>query len=400
MTSRDDETDPLASTLVVIPARGGSKGIKDKNLERVGGRPLVTRAVESAATTPGVSHVVVSTDDPRIARLAAAAGATVVERPKELAGDESSSESAVLHALDWLGEARLPDVTVLLQCTSPFIDKAALGRAIRRVARNEADVAISVLPSHSFIWREGVHGLVGVNHEAHVRLRRQDRKPEVVETGAFYVMRTAGLIATRHRFHGRVVGEAVHPLTAMEIDTTDDLALARAISSQLDNPRSTPVHVDALVTDFDGVHTDDRAWLGEDGREFVAVSRSDGMGISQVKAAGIKVLILSTEANPVVRARAAKLGVAVMHGVDDKASALRAWMKEQGLDPDRVAYLGNDLNDLAAMDEVGWPVAVPNARTRVKAQARLVLAEPAGDGAVRELCDLILASTRPEEGAP
>jgi N-acylneuraminate cytidylyltransferase len=148
--------------------------------------------------------------------------------------------------------------------------------------------------------------------------------------------------------------------------------------------------VDAVVTDFDGVHTDDTVLVGQNGEEFVTVSRSDGMGISRLRAAGVPVLILSTETNPVVSARARKLGVDVEQGSADKAATLTAWAEERGISLDRVAYLGNDVNDLACLELVGWPVAVPEAHPRVLAAARLVLAAPGGDGAVRELSDSVL----------
>jgi 3-deoxy-D-manno-octulosonate 8-phosphate phosphatase KdsC-like HAD superfamily phosphatase len=104
------------------------------------------------------------------------------------------------------------------------------------------------------------------------------------------------------------------------------------------------------------------------------------------------VLILSTEANPVVAARAAKLGVEVQQGVGDKAAALHAWAVGRGIPLSRIAYLGNDVNDLGCLDLVGWPVAVPGSAPDVIAAARLVLETPGGYGAVRELADLILRS--------
>ena len=143
-------------------------------------------------------------------------------------------------------------------------------------------------------------------------------------------------------------------------------------------------------------HGDDHAYVDQDGTEQVRVSRGDGMGVSRLRRTGLPFLILSTETNKVVASRADKLKVQVMHGVEDKATALRAWIAEQDLDPARVAYVGNDVNDLAAMAVVGWPVAVADARPEVKAQARLVLAREGGNGAVREICDRILAA-RPGE---
>jgi YrbI family 3-deoxy-D-manno-octulosonate 8-phosphate phosphatase len=372
--------------VVVIPARGGSKGIPGKNLARVGGRPLVVRAVQAALAASLVDTVIVSTDDPDIAAVARAAGARVVVRPDELSGDTASSESALLHALTQL-EAQ-PDVTVLVQCTSPFIGAEQLDAAVQRVLDGPEDVVFSALESHEFQWAESNGTVVGVGHSASFRPRRQDRAPHFRETGAFYVMRTAGLVDSGHRFFGRIGVQPVPLAHATEVDTLDDLALVRALASVVDRPE--PLDVDALVTDFDGVHTDDRAYLSQDGTESVAVSRSDGMGIALLKKAGVPVLILSTEVNPVVRARADKLGVPVLHGVADKAAVLEKWLHDAGWDPARVAYVGNDVNDLGCLALVGWPIATPDAHPSVLAAARLVLTRHGGDGAIREVCDLIL----------
>jgi YrbI family 3-deoxy-D-manno-octulosonate 8-phosphate phosphatase len=152
------------------------------------------------------------------------------------------------------------------------------------------------------------------------------------------------------------------------------------------------VDVDAVVTDFDGVHTDDRAVVDQEGQEAVVVSRSDGMGVARLRRAGVRVLILSTENNPVVAARARKLGVPVLHGIDDKQQALLDWMSSEGLDPQRVAYVGNDVNDVGALSSVGWPVAVPDAHPHVRAVARVVLSRRGGHGAVRDLSDRVLAA--------
>ncbi|MEV1173292.1 N-acetylneuraminate synthase family protein [Nonomuraea sp. NPDC049784] len=377
--------------LAVVPARGGSAGVPLKNLALVGGVPLVTRAVRACQRAELVDQVVVSTDHAGIAETARQAGAVVVERPEELSGATASSESAVLHALDAIGED--PEVVVLVQCTSAFIDPEDLSDAVRKVLDGEADSVVSGLPTHEFLWT--ANG-AGINHDPAVRQRRQDREPEFRENGAFYVMRTAGLREHGHRFFGEVAVQPVPQQHGIEIDNPEDLELVRALAPFIDQPE--PIDVDAVITDFDGVHTDDRAYVDSDGREMVLVSRSDGMGVSLLKRSGVKVLVMSTEHNPVVAARARKLGVPVLQGLADKRTVLRDWLSIEGLDPARVAYVGNDVNDLGPMSEVGWPIATPDAHPRVRAAARIVLTKPGGSGAVRELCDRVVAA-RPEPPA-
>ncbi len=381
----------MSEVVAIIPARGGSKGVVRKNLRRVGGIPLVARAIDAAARCPSIDRIVVTTDDAGIAAVAEEWGAEVVVRPEELSGDTASSESALLHALDVLEERRV-DVGVLafLQATSPFIDVAALDEAVQLVRSRRRDSVFSAVETYGFLWaKSAASAAEAVNHDAEVRPRRQDRDPHFLETGGFYVMRAAGFRAIRHRFFGSVGIAEVPERTAIEIDTEGELKIARALAPLIDAP--APIVVDAVVTDFDGVHTDDSVQVSQDGTETVTVSRSDGMGVALLRDAGIPVLILSTEANPVVTARAQKLRVEVVQGLSDKAAALRAWAGGRGIPLTRIAYLGNDVNDLGCLDLVGWPVAVPGAHPLVLAAARVVLDRPGGAGAVRDLAERVLA---------
>ena len=394
---RDRPSADRAHAVAIIPARGGSKGLPGKNVMRVGGIPLVARAVAAARAARTVGRVVVTTDDGEIARVAREAGASVVQRPADLAGDSASSESALLHALDALAGSGWDEasVTLFIQATSPFIEPDDLDAAVAAVATGEADSVFAAVPSHAIIWRDehgrNSRGAFGVNHDAGVRLRRQDRPAEFRETGAFYAMRTSGFREARHRFFGRIAVHLVPDLHGVEIDTAADLVVAQALANLIDGP-SHAIDVDAVVTDFDGVHTDDTAIVGEAGVEFVRVSRSDGHGVGRLREAGIPMLILSAETHPVVSARAAKLGVEVRQGVADKATALADWASARGIRLDRIAYLGNDRGDLPALELVGWPVAVADAIPEVKRLARVVLERAGGQGAVRELADAVVAA--------
>jgi YrbI family 3-deoxy-D-manno-octulosonate 8-phosphate phosphatase len=394
--------------IAVIPARGGSKGLPGKNLRRVGGRSLVERAVDSCLAARYVDAVYVSTDDAEIARVAEEAGASVIIRPPALAGDSASSESAVLHALDQLGRAgELPAVLALVQCTSPFIRPADLDRGAELITAGVADSAFSAVTTYEFLWRaadgpttSAAPPLVrGQNHDPAHRPRRQDREPDYRETGAFYVMSAAGFLESRHRFFGRTVAVPVPELSAIEIDHEHELILANALAAIVGTEQPADVDVDVVITDFDGVHTDDLMTIDQDGRESVRVSRADGLGIERLRAAGVNVLIVSKETNPVVRARASKLGVEVLQGIDEKIAAVRDWLARRGIPATRAAYLGNDINDRGPMGLVSWPVAVADARPEIRQLARLVLERPGGHGAIRELGELVLAA-RQRERAP
>lgn len=377
------------TAIAIIPVRGGSKGIPAKNMQVVGGRSLTARAVAAAKSVPAIGQVYVTTDDSVIAAEAARAGADVIERPAELAADSSTSESALLHALGVIGDGI--DTIVFIQATSPFIDVTALARAVDRVQSGESDVAFSVVESHDFSWRVHDGRVEAVGHDQAHRPRRQDREPLFRETGAFYVMRRDGFVEHEHRFFGRLALEEVAANTAMEIDTFDDLALARALADRVDQtlPPEVVPKVTAVVTDFDGVHTDDHAWVDASGNEMVMVHRGDGLGIGQLRRSGIPLLILSKETNPVVQARAKKLGVECWNAIDEKDEALSFWAQTHEIPLAEIAYLGNDINDLPAMALAGYSVAVADAHPRVRAAADHVLRSAGGHGAIRELIDFL-----------
>lgn len=394
-STEEGHEDAAPRVVAIIPARGGSKGVPRKNVRRVGGVPLIERAVRSAQAADGVDLVVVSTDDDEIAAVSAAAGARVVRRPAEISGDTASSESAILHALDELDRSGDGvDVVAFLQATSPFIPSGVLADAVREVRAGSADSVFSAHETFGFLWARADAGqadagaAVALNHDATHRPRRQDREPHFLETGAFYVFRADGFREAKHRFFGRIRIAEVPEWTAIEIDDEQQLRIARALAALHETPERIPVR--AIVTDFDGVHTDDTATVDADGVERVRVSREDGMGVSLLRRAGIPMLILSTEVNPVVRARADKLRVPVLHGIDDKESALRGWAEENGIPLGEIAYLGNDVNDLPALRIVGWPIAVANAHPLVLEAARVVLGRTGGHGAVRELIERVL----------
>jgi YrbI family 3-deoxy-D-manno-octulosonate 8-phosphate phosphatase len=413
------------TVLAVIPARGGSKGVPAKNLAAVGGVPLVARAVRACLDAPLVTHVAVSTDDPQIAAVARGAGAEVVLRPESIAGDTATSESAVRHAMDTheAEHGTSVDVVLLVQCTSPFISREDIEGVARAVVLDGADSAVTVAPFHGFVWREadesagapeesvehavgGAAVLVdtatqtatatgyGVNHDASFRPRRQDRPQDYLETGAAYAMSAPGFREAGHRFFGRTALVRTDPARVLEVDDPHDLARARALVPLLDTTvLPGRADVDAVVLDFDGTQTDDRVLIDADGREIVAVHRGDGLGVAHLRKAGLELLILSTEQNPVVAARAHKLKIPVLHGIDRKDLALKQWCEERGLAPERVLYVGNDVNDLPCFHLVGWPVAVASAHDSVRAAARAVTATPGGEGAVREIASWLLGPT-------
>lgn len=382
--------------LAIIPARGGSRGIPRKNICAVAGRPLLAYTIDHAKGTPAIDRIVVSTDSPDIASVAAQYGAEVVWRPPDISGDGASSESAMLHALDEVAarDGYRPDLVVLLQATSPLRHAQDAQRAIETLVAEEADSLFSACTLHGFIWRRNGHGLASFSYDYRARAPRQQAPEDLLENGSIYVTRHTLLRATGNRLGGRIAVYRMDPLDSFQVDEPADLQTVERLL-RWRNHVGTPaplVDVDLLALDFDGVMTDDRVLVDQNGTEAVWCHRGDGWGIASLREAGIAIVVISAEVNPVVSARCRKLRIDAVQACDDKLRALQALARERGLVSSRIAYVGNDVNDLPSLRWVGVPIAVADASPDVRAACRHVTSRPGGRGAVREVADWILAT--------
>ncbi|MBH05960.1 MAG: hypothetical protein CMJ20_06530 [Phycisphaeraceae bacterium] len=143
-----------------------------------------------------------------------------------------------------------------------------------------------------------------------------------------------------------------------------------------------------LIFDFDGVFTDNRVQVNQEGTESVSCWRGDGLGVNRLRALGIDMAIVSTETNPVVAARGRKQGIRCIQGVDDKLAELNRIADESSLSMDQLAFMGNDINDLSALRAVALPIVVKDAHPDVLPHAVYCTDARGGYGAVREVCDL------------
>ena len=151
-----------------------------------------------------------------------------------------------------------------------------------------------------------------------------------------------------------------------------------------------PYNLDAIIFDFDGVLTDNKVYVFEDGSEAVKCSRADGLGFDILKKNKFLVFILSTEKNEVVKFRAKKLGIPVLYGVEDKGTALKNLADKHEINLNKTMFIGNDLNDKPAMDIVNYPIAVADAHQEIKNISCHVLQSKGGEGVVREIIESIL----------
>jgi len=397
--------------LGLIPARGGSKSLPRKNLRLLAGRPLVAHSIDAARTSRTIDRVVVSTDDEEIAEAARRYDAEVpFLRPASLAEDDTPDLPVFEHALAWFDEHEgwQPEIIVQLRPTSPLRRPEDIDRAVEMLDdRPDADSVRSVavpLENPYKMWSVTADRWLAPILTSDLREAFNHPRqllPDVYwQTGAIDATRRRTVVDLRSMTGERIAPLMVDTLGAVDIDTEASLDLvdwmirtgrvpwmSRAESAASSEPPSRRPQL--LVLDFDGVLTDNRVWLNEAGDETVVFDRGDGMGIRLLREAGVDVLVLSTEENPIVGTRCRKLDIPFRQGLADKQAALLQWAGEHEIDLADVAYVGNDLNDLGCLQIVGLAVAVQDAHPEVLATAHITLTRPGGSGAVREICDLL-----------
>jgi N-acylneuraminate cytidylyltransferase len=402
----------MTETLALIPARGGSKGIPRKNIRSFAGYPLIAWSIAAAKQSELVTRIIVSTDDEEIASVAREWGAEVpFLRPVELAQDNTTDLPVFEHALKWLEdmEGYRPEIVVQLRPTSPIRPKGMADAAIRVLLNHaDADCVRGVVPAgqNPFkMWRfngedQPLKPLLEVEGIPEpYNAPRQILPPVYWQTGHIDAIRIS-TIANKKSLTGNVIYPLViDPKYTVDIDTLADWAKYEAViygGLEVVSPgksrRRMPETIKLIICDFDGVVTDNLVHTDENGRETVSASRSDSMHIKTLREKGVEVMILSSEPNPVVQARAKKMGVEAIHGVgmQDKGRVMREVLEQKKVKAESVVYIGNDLNDLPCFEIAGWAVAVADAYPEVLRAADYVLIKPGGRGAVRELCELVL----------
>jgi len=405
----------MTEILALIPARGGSKGIPRKNIRSFVGYPLIAWSIAAAKQSRMVTRVIVSTDDEEIASVARECGAeTPFLRPAELAQDQTTDLPVFEHALQWLAENEKyqPEIVVQLRPTSPIRPKGLIDSAIRILLEHkDADCVRGVVPAgqNPFkMWRfngvdKPLNPLLEVEGIAEPYNAPRQILPLVYwQTGHIDAIRVSTIQNKKS-----LTGDVIYPLIidpryTVDIDNLSDWAKYEALANsglEIVSPgklrRPMPEKIDLIICDFDGVITDNRVWVDQDGTETVAAYRSDSVRVKDLRAIGVEVLILSSEPNRVVEARARKMGVEAVHGVSlfEKGRAIREILEQKNLKAENVIFVGNDVNDLPCFEIAGWSVAVADAFPEVIRAADFVLSKNGGHGALRELCDLILNRT-------
>jgi YrbI family 3-deoxy-D-manno-octulosonate 8-phosphate phosphatase len=403
--------------LAIIPARGGSKGIPRKNIRSFAGYPLISYSIAAAKQSQLVTRTVLSTDDEEIAAVGRQYGADVpCLRPAEFAQDQTLDLPVYQHMLGWLEEHEgyKPEVVVQLRPTSPIRPRSMVDDAVKLLLDHpEADSVRGVVPAgqnpHK-MWRIDqksgqMTSLLKVDGVAEpYNAPRQVLPPVYWQTGHIDAIRPE-IIMKKNTMSGDVILPLmVEPRFTVDLDNLWDWQRAEwlAYYGGLDMVfpgqarRPLPEKIELVVFDFDGVLTDNRVWVNQEGYEMIAANRSDSMGINRMRRHGVEAMVISTEINPVVSARCRKMNVPVLQGIQDKVDTLKGVLKERNIDPRNVVFVGNDFNDTPCFPMVGCAVVVADAELEAIQVADLVLTRRGGHGAAREISDLILKQIKKE----
>jgi N-acylneuraminate cytidylyltransferase len=218
--------------IAIIPARGGSKRIPHKNLFPLAGKPLIVHSIEQAKQSKLVNRVIVSTDDDEIANVSRQYGAEVILRPEELSTDTASSESVLIHVLEYLekNESFYPDILVFIQCTSPLRRMSDIDNAIGAFLEQKADSLFTGYVFNKFIWDLSNGKLFSLNFDCKKpRWREQDFPLQLQENGSIYVIKPWVLKELKNRFGGKIAFFEMDYLDSFQIDSYEDIELLECI---------------------------------------------------------------------------------------------------------------------------------------------------------------------------
>lgn len=229
--------------LAIIPARGGSKGLPQKNVKSMLGKPLIAWTIQQALETEQIDHTVVTTDNHRIAKVSEAFGARVpFRRPPELSGDKSTIERAMLHCLAWHEkiEEFVPDAVILLQCTTPLRRRGRIAEAIEQFESSGVDCLVGVSPVRKFLWEETAGGAPRPLYDPKHQPRRHDIKAphlRYVENGSIYIIKTNVFIKQKSRVAGKVCLFKMSEEEGHEIKTAEEFEFVQLLMHALNRQR-------------------------------------------------------------------------------------------------------------------------------------------------------------------
>ena len=222
----------IMKILSIIPARGGSKGIKLKNLIKLNNIPLITYTIKASINSKRISRTIVSTDHQDIERAAKKQGAEIIQRPKKLATSKISLEPVIQHVLDNLQnhEGYIPDIIVILQNTSPFRNSKHIDDAISKFVKGDFDSLISGFSADYFSWNKmDDNSIIPVDFDPKKRPNRQEKHRQFFENGAIFISKYSSFKKSKCRVSGKIGFYEMPMYLSYDINEKEDLQIIRGI---------------------------------------------------------------------------------------------------------------------------------------------------------------------------
>jgi len=211
--------------IAIIPARSGSKEVKNKNVIKIEGHPLIAYSIEAAKKSKFVENVFVTTDGKYIAKVARQYGAKVIFRPKQISKHTSQIEDAILHAIKYIENTYKEkfDNIVLLQPTSPIRRINDLDNAIKKFIKDKADSLFSCINNHPLVWQYKNYKFSPLNYNPFKRPTRQTMLPTLIENGSIYITKKKIFKTKKNRLAGKISSYVMESYSKIELDTKNDL---------------------------------------------------------------------------------------------------------------------------------------------------------------------------------
>ncbi|MCL2492852.1 MAG: acylneuraminate cytidylyltransferase [Clostridiales bacterium] len=377
--------------IAYIPARGGSKSIPYKNIKTIAGKPLIYWALKAACDCFEINKVFVSTDSDEIRKVVDGFGfdkAEVIDRSKESAADTAPTEAGMLEfAVD-----HPFDTIVLIQATSPLVTSEDIRKGFEIYSENSVDSVLSVVRQKRFIWDSDENGYAApVNYVYFERPRRQDFDGQLIENGAFYITSRKALLSSKCRISGNIKIVEMPPESYIELDEPEDWHIVEELLRRRSSLTDMPA-IKMFLVDCDGTLTDGGMYYSKDGEVLKKFNTRDAAGLRMLQERGVIVGIITGETSEIVRKRAEKMQVdELLMGVSDKKFAISKLCEKYGIDLINTAYMGDDQNDVKALNSVGVGFCVADGTAETKAASAYITQMCGGRGAVREAADIILS---------
>ena len=377
--------------IAIIQTCGESKEIPVTDITNFCGKPLIAWSILQAKNSKTVSEVYVISDSEKTLSIAEQYGVIGIGLPNSPGTDPASSELAILHTLDQIENKNI-DLIVFLKETSPLREPEDIDEAVNELIDQKADSLFSCSPvKEASLWVKEEAGWNRIIHNFKDKIPTQRMETIVQENGSICVFKPWVIDKYKNRLGGKIAIYEMPEWKFHKINSAEDMDICKWYMERhiLQKELIKVKQIELIVYDFDGVMTDNRVLVTQEGGEAVYCNRSDGLGASMLKGMGLSQMILSTESNVVVKTRASKLNLPVMHGVKDKNKILQSYCKENSICLDKVLYVGNDINDLEVMKLVGYPVCPADANLAIRKISKIKLKSRGGEGVLRELAELI-----------